>query len=326
MAQFGSSYSDDQPLVTIVIATYNDFEHLQQAIRLARAQTWTNVEIIVVDDCSTEPVEPKLSDVVGEDPRVRVVRRASNGGVFEALLTGLSHARGEFIYLGSTNDPIEPRFVAANVGCMQRHPSAGMGFSDPGIIVGWQGHRREFPLCIAPKPIGLSPDEVADRMRATPFHISSNTVLFRTDALRRIGGCRSAMGLYADWFACVITALREGAVYLPEVLAFSRAHPGAYSERRRWTHRARAGFAAITMRTIISELSDVVPRLRRSTAVSSFGFPVLISLLRDADCRPLISVGALNSALLRDGWGFVRAVLPDGARRRVRRAITSTPA
>src|ERR1700686_4688862 len=92
-----------RPLATIIIPTYNDVEDLHRALELACAQTLRDIEIIVVDDCSTIPVEPDVREIVDSDPRVSVIRRASNGGVFEAQNTGIKAAHGKYIYLGSTN-------------------------------------------------------------------------------------------------------------------------------------------------------------------------------------------------------------------------------
>jgi glycosyltransferase involved in cell wall biosynthesis len=306
----------DRPLATVVIPTYNDVDHLLAALELIQAQTWPHIEIIVADDASAEPVEPRVRGWPGCDERISIVRRTANGGVVAALQTGLARARGEYVYLASTNDTVEPGFLEASIAALERHRRAGMCFSDSGIIVGWNGKRQDFPLHLARGETWFEPDDIAARLRRRPFHVSSNTAVFRSHSLKAIGGCRPELGLYADWFACIVTALSSGAVYVPRVLAYSRLHADAYSASARWTDAARARYAAAAIEAIAAELPEILPRLRRSAALSDFGLRVLAQLARDPRYRSMIGVDAFWTAALRAGW---RHMLPRGSRRFLRR-------
>src|SRR5262249_47387367 len=130
------------------------------------------------------------------------------------------------------------------------------------------------------------------------------------------GGCRPELGLYADWYTCMVTALRDGAVYLPRVMAYFRVHAGAYSGRARWAEGARARLAAAAIRTVAAEAPQGLERLRKSAALSEFGLPVLLALMRDPQSRAAIGAETLWVALLRTGW---RRVVPRGSRGLLRR-------
>jgi len=303
------------PLATVVIPTYNDAHLLIGAIERFQTQTWPNLEIVIADDGSDEPVEPKVRHCPGFGERITVVRRAVNGGVPAALQAGLERARGEFVHLSSTNDLAEADFLQTSIAALERHPRAGMCFSDAGIIMDPSDEREPFPLHLAPRETWLAPEDFAARMRSRPFHISSNTVVFRTGAIRATGGCRPELELYGDWFACMVTALRDGAVYVPRVMAYSRVHAGAYSGRP-LARDARVKLAAAAVRAIAAEAPDVVPRLRRSAALSDLGLPVLLGLLRDSQARGVVTAGTLWVALVRTGW---RSMLPRSGRRLLRR-------
>jgi len=307
-------------LATVVIPTYNDAHLLIGALERCKQQTWPNVEIVIADDGSDEPVEPKVRTWPGYDERVTVVRRAKNGGVPAALQTGLEHARGEFVHLSSTNDLAEPDFLQTSIAALERHSGAGLCFSDAGIIMDPGNEREPFPLHLAPRETWFAPDDFAARLRRRPFHISSNAVVFRTSAIRATGGCRPELEVYGDWFACMVTALRDGAVYVPRVMAYSRVHAGAYSARPR-ERDTRIKLAAAAIRAIAVEAPDVLPRLRRSAALSDLGLPVLLGLLRDPRARAIVSADTLWVALLRTGW---RRILPRSGRRLLRR-LTMRP-
>jgi len=316
--------TESGPIATVIIPTFNDVDHLVDAIEFARRQTLREIEIIVVEDNSAEPVDAAVRAVAGSDDRVSVIRRQTTGGVFAAQNTGIESARGKYIYLGSTNDPIEPDFIETAVGALERWLVAGMFFSDPGIIPVNSEQRESQPLYLAKQEIFFGPDQFADMIRHRPFHISSNTVVFRADSLRAIGGCRTEFGLYADWFSCNVTALRSGAVYVPRVLAYSRVHEEAFSDPSRWNTSIRVRYAGTVLRAIATELPEICSRLRRSRAVSEFGVGVMLALCKEPVFRPLIGLGGLAMALLRGAWGLVRRFMSDNGRRLVRRiAMTS---
>ena len=143
--------------------------------------------------------------------------------------------------------------------------------------------------------------------------------MFRADVLRAVGGCRSEFGLYADWFACVVAALRAGAVYIPRVLAYSRIHDDAFSNPRHWSTSVRSGYAAAALRAIAAEFPEICPRLRHSLIVSEFGLCVLVALRDDPGVRPMVGLDGLAMASLRDAWGLVRKFMPVDGRRLVRK-------
>ncbi len=309
------------PLATIVIPTFGDLPQLVDILAQVRAQTWSYLEVIVVDDASAPPVEASLRAQEGDATPLSVIRHAENQGPIAALYTGLMHAQGKYVYLGSTNDPIEPQFIEAGVTLLERYPAAGLCFSDSATIDGWSGRRRQFPLYLGRQAVYLAPDEFARRMRSAPFHISSNTVIFRTASLRRVGGYRPALALYADWFGIQLTALREGAVYIPQVLAYSREHSGRYSETRRWSRAERQRLAGLALAGVVEEYPELVPRLRQSLAASAFGFRSLAGLSRDRHCAAAVGPAALWMALVRDIWHVIGRLAPLRVRLLCRRAL-----
>ena len=305
-------------VASVIIPTFNDPRELRRAIDVVRMQTWSPLEIVVVDDGSDVEVQSDIRRWYPALSGITVIRHATNRGVLEALATGLEQASAEFVYLGSTNDPILPAFLETAITQLRRHPQAGLCFSDPGELIGWQVEGRRYPLHLAPTETYFSPDEFVDLLRRAPFHISSNTAVFRTSTLREIGGYRPEFGIYADWFGCFVTAFRTGAVYVPKVLAFSRVHGGAYSERRRWPAAARIRALSKVLQAISSELPDVAPRARRSLFVSGFGPRALLAIYRNPSTRYFFTTEGMVLAVVRRAWVMMRPLLSARARRAAR--------
>lgn len=106
-----------QPDVTFVIAAYNAEETLQRAIASALAQTGVTVEVVVVDDCSTDETYTIASAL--EDPRVTVIRQPANGGPARARNTGIAAATGRWVAVLDADDAVLPGRSAAMIACAE---------------------------------------------------------------------------------------------------------------------------------------------------------------------------------------------------------------
>lgn len=114
--------ADPTPLVSIIIPTYNRAGMVQQAIDSVLAQTYPNVECIVVDDGSPDATEAALQPLV-QAGRIRYVRQV-NAGLSAARNHGLRLARGAYISFLDDDDLYEPHKLARQVEYLDAHPEA----------------------------------------------------------------------------------------------------------------------------------------------------------------------------------------------------------
>ena len=84
--------TDQSPVVTVIMPTYGNRGFLAESVRSVLDQTFTDFELLIVDDCSREPIE-----VGSDDPRIRVLRHVRNQGPAAARNTALAHACGRYI-------------------------------------------------------------------------------------------------------------------------------------------------------------------------------------------------------------------------------------
>lgn len=95
-----------EPLVSVVIPTFNRNGQLRDAVDSVLAQNYRNLELIVVDDCSKVPAAVSLADV--HDPRLRIIRHVHNGGVSVARNTGAAAAEGDLLAFLDDDDRWKP--------------------------------------------------------------------------------------------------------------------------------------------------------------------------------------------------------------------------
>ncbi len=98
-------------LISIGITCYNAEDTIERAVRSAQEQTWSNLEIVVIDDCSTDSSWAVLQRLASQDARVRVLRQSVNRGEGAARNTLLNSTSGAFIAFFDDDDVSRPQRV-----------------------------------------------------------------------------------------------------------------------------------------------------------------------------------------------------------------------
>lgn len=111
------------PLVTVVMTTYRPGPNLLTSLRSVVAQTWANLQIIVVDDASGPDHDAVLAEAAALDDRVELVRLARNGGTYGARNAALERARGEFVTGHDDDDWAHPSRVERQVEPLLADPA-----------------------------------------------------------------------------------------------------------------------------------------------------------------------------------------------------------
>ena len=91
------------PLVTVAIAAYNVERFLQDGIRSVLSQTYKNLEILLVDDGSTDSTPFLCDEIAKQDSRIKVIHK-ENGGLGSARNVGIDKAKGKYLYFFDVDD------------------------------------------------------------------------------------------------------------------------------------------------------------------------------------------------------------------------------
>lgn len=112
-----------EPTISVVIPLYNKEREVARAVRSVLAQRRQPLELIVVDDGSTDRSAAEVAAF--RDPLVRLIRQP-NGGVCAARNRGIAEARGEYVALLDADDEWEPGFLSEIVSLITRYPGCGI--------------------------------------------------------------------------------------------------------------------------------------------------------------------------------------------------------
>jgi glycosyltransferase involved in cell wall biosynthesis len=195
------------PLVSIVIPCFNDAQFLGEAIESALAQTYPEVEVIVVDDGSTDG----SGDVArGFGDRVKVCRK-ENGGLSSARNRGVAAARGTYITFLDSDDVLMPDFVARTAPLLDADPTIGW------VYVQLQYFGRETGVSDFPE-FAVEPLLERNYLRAT--------ALLRMSLCRKFAFDEKLVTGWEDWdyFLTLVQSGERGQL-LDEPLMLYRKHP-----------------------------------------------------------------------------------------------------
>lgn len=103
--------SKERPLVSVLLPAYCVAPYLERCIKSIIAQTYRNLEIIIVDDASPDNSGDIAEQLASQDQRITVIHHKTNQGLSGARNSGLDHATGDFITFVDSDDWVEPEYV-----------------------------------------------------------------------------------------------------------------------------------------------------------------------------------------------------------------------
>lgn len=210
------------PLVSVILPVYNRAWCVERAIRSVLAQTYRPLELIVVDDGSTDGTR----EVVERFGASLTLLAQERSGAYPARNLGLRHARGELIAFADSDDAWLPDRLAAQVPLMRR-PEVGLVFGD---VIHVSEARAGAPrtgltsFAVAPPRRGR-----AARQFAWCNFVPTCTVLVRRACLEEAGGFATSVPVSADYLAWLRIALRHEVDFVDGPVAEYTVHPDGIS-------------------------------------------------------------------------------------------------
>jgi glycosyltransferase involved in cell wall biosynthesis len=231
------------PSVTICMPVYNTAEYIAQAIDSALAQTYTDLELLIVDNASTDTTYDIAMAAAQKDGRVRVVRNDSNLGHNANFNKSFQLARGTWIKILCGDDWLEPDCVERTMAFARLGPQLMSGteryilppqMSAP-IRELYLEYFRTHALLLTRRFPGqrvISADDFADLLAEDPTMncLGTPSAMFQKAAFERVGGFNPALITLDDWEFYARIAQHTGVINVPEAISNYRIHETSISK------------------------------------------------------------------------------------------------
>ena len=307
-------------LVSVILPNRNHAHYLSTSLDALLAQTWTNLEILIVDDASSDNSRDVIQSYAARDPRVRPFFLSENLGVNRAVEFLRLHIRGEFLCTAAADDFVAPTFFEASVAQLMRYPAAGLCFSDPSEYYEKESRTLRFPLYLSDKPAHYNSALLRQLFARNHFHISSNTVLYRTAAFDAAGGYIDKLGWLSDWFVTFVVALRNGVCYLPEALTFLRIRDDSFSAlTQKDPSLQRAPFEYFLSLLATPDYADVARAMHEGGILPEYHMRTLRWLSQSAEGRQFLTPRLVGRIVVKSTWARMRPIAPIWFRRVLRK-------
>ena len=217
------------PKVSVVTPTYNMAHYLPQALDSALGQDYPDMEIIVLDDGSTDNTAEVIERYEG---RVRYVPVQHIGlACAYNRLTALS--TGDYIQVLDADDALLPGALSRSVAALEKYPSAGFAYAAATVI---DQDGRPYGRRLAPEWIaraGLATSKEAFRALLSGCHVTHSTAMIRRSVLEDVGPYQAESVPGEDWDMWLRIVSRYDMFYVSETGALYRTHPASITSSYR---------------------------------------------------------------------------------------------
>ncbi len=215
------------PRASVVIPAYNQGRFLAEAVGSALHQTLPDVEVIVVDDGSTDET-PSICADLATRPRVTIIRQA-NAGLPAARNRGLAASRGEFVCFLDSDDVLLPTHLAQLVAACGSDAQVGFAYGDVQMVD--ESGQPSSSFSVGASRRTTSGDILESLLIGGYF--PPHAVVVRRAVLDQVGAFDDALGGHADYELWLrIAAAGYQAVYVDERLAKYRVYASSMSRDR----------------------------------------------------------------------------------------------
>ena len=308
------------PTFSAIVPNFNDTSLIGEALATLARQTEPLLEIIVVDDGSTDGSTAALQTVVGATPGARLIRLPVNRGVVAALNVGLAEADGDFVVLCSANDRYDARLVEHCRRLLARHPALG---AITGNAMIWNEARRETTPGLRPvsaSPVALSAADLVRACRRSPAIVATGYVIRRDGAIA-LGGLDPALRWHSDWFLFTAIAFTSGYGFVPETFSTMTMGAGArYSDGVLDWRQERVVLRALVER--LNALPAAADGFRRGALLPRYDLRALW-LLRHRNLRWMLTPLLVWRMFVHSVSYWLRDRLPRRAMLRLRALVRS---
>ena len=213
------------PLITVLMATYNDEAYVGEAIASILRQTEQRFIFLIIDDASTDTTAKLLQEFAQRDARIQILKNDFRSGLTASLNRGLDKIETPYIARMDADDISLPERFERQLAYMKTHPEIAAAGSR--ILLGGAGGDNDEPITWN---VPTSPAQIREQTISMAPQISHPAAIIRTEALKAVGGYREGFKTTQDYDLWLRLLELFDLGNAPETLLFYRSHLNAVSQ------------------------------------------------------------------------------------------------
>ena len=219
-----------KPWVTVICVSYNHEHYVEEALRSVAGQTYPNVELIIIDNGSTDRSVDRINQFTQQHPGVRFLRNPTNLGLNQAFNQGLAIAGGRYVIDLSADDVLLPGRIRQQADFFERLSGPYAVVFSNAAYIDQHGFRTalHYPVDADGRALGEVPSGDVFQRVLESYFICTPTMMMRRDVLNELGGYDETLS-YEDFDFWVRSSRLYYYAYLDEVLTLKRQLPNSLS-------------------------------------------------------------------------------------------------
>jgi glycosyltransferase involved in cell wall biosynthesis len=219
--------------VSVIIPNYNHSQYLKQRIESILNQTFSDFELIILDDCSTDKSNEIIDDYTSRFQNITsYYNNINSGSPFIQWDSGVNKAKGEFIWIAESDDFSSPSFLEKTTAILEKDQNLGLVYCDSKVF----DEQKRIEYFVSEKKTYLSRSkwknnyyntgkkEISESLYLVNTINNVSSVLFRKSKYLEAGFAGRSMKYCGDWFLYISILLISDIAYIVEPLNNFRLH------------------------------------------------------------------------------------------------------
>ena len=271
--------------ISIVLPNFNHGKFLKKCITSILNQSVQPLEIIIIDDASTDDSVPIIERLTEDFPLVRLIRNKENKGVIYGMNLGTIEAEGDFLLYRAADDHLMSDSLSAAQEAFAQKPDAAIAFGETIFFQYDPSRGTKETLALSEKTKFFEKNELLNHW-IPDFNLPSSSCFVRKKAVLSVGGFKEEAKWHSDWLCFTTISLRDGLTFIPQPITGFRLNPQSYGN----SNLMKQGSQRQVLRYLVNEVMNYEEELRTlffdSGAFAIFGDSIRCLLEEEKDSLP----------------------------------------
>jgi glycosyltransferase involved in cell wall biosynthesis len=257
--------------ISVIIPAYNGEKTILETIQSVRQQTFTDIEIIVINDGSKDSTVSLVSAI--DDPRIKIYSY-ENGGLPTARNRGIARATGAYLSFIDADDLWTPNKLEAQLNALQQHPEAGVAYSWTAFI------NENSQFIYAYEPIHHEGD-VHTQLFMKHFVANGSNIMIKRECVDVVGEFDPTLKSAEDWDYCLRLAAKFAYVVVPEYQILYRRSSTSMSSK---VHVMEESYKIVHERAFLAAPEKLQP-VKNKALADAYYFHATLHLAHQRDTQ-----------------------------------------